>query len=218
MSGSSEAARRVLEPYVHNIVRPQAEVAADLESFSDLLTRWQKVQNLVSRETPGDFWHRHVADSLQLLAFLKPNDRTFLDLGSGGGFPALPLAIALKGGSAVFHLVEANSRKAAFLRTVARELLLNVKVHAVRIEKLDSEDVGQVDVITSRALAGFSDLLAFALRFWGPDTRALMHKGRGLGDELAKTPVGFSFNMVEHASQTDDSGVIVELTDLRRLS
>src|SRR5688500_18729537 len=108
--------------YAPYFVRPADAFIADLESYAQLLRKWQAVQNLVSRETLNHVWARHFADSLQILPLLRDGDHNFMDLGSGGGFPALPLAIALKGGPQRFVLVEPNGRKASFLRTVAREL------------------------------------------------------------------------------------------------
>src|SRR5690606_530596 len=110
------------EPY---FARSLAEVAADLESYAKLLVKWQSVQNLVSRETLGQVWTRHFADSLQILSRTGPTDRLFLDFGSGGGFPALPMAIGSKGSDRHFVLIEPTARKVSFLRTVARELGLN---------------------------------------------------------------------------------------------
>ena len=85
-----------IAPYAAHFTRPAADVAKDLESYAQLLHKWQAVQNLVSRETLNDVWNRHFVDSLQILSLLKQDDVAFLDLGSGGGLPALPLAIALK--------------------------------------------------------------------------------------------------------------------------
>ncbi|RYZ79811.1 MAG: hypothetical protein EOP04_27085, partial [Proteobacteria bacterium] len=104
-----------LEPYAHLLTRSVAAVAADLESYALLLKKWQAVQNLVSRETLSEVWLRHFVDSLQVLKLLRPTDVHFLDLGSGGGFPALPLAIALKNGPQRFTLVEPTSRKISFM-------------------------------------------------------------------------------------------------------
>ena len=92
------------------------DIAADLESFAGLLAKWQRVQNLVSRET-DELWDRHVADSLQLLKYYR-GESSVLDLGSGGGFPAIPMAIALKDQRVDFTLVESSAKKTAFLRTV----------------------------------------------------------------------------------------------------
>src|SRR5690606_33130468 len=115
------AAAEVLAPYATYLTRPAGDVATDLERFASLLGKWNRAQNLVSRETAGDLWTRHVADSLQLLKFLAPGDRTILDLGSGGGFPAIPLAIAAGLGRR-FILIEPIAKKASFLRAASREL------------------------------------------------------------------------------------------------
>src|SRR5690606_32329629 len=133
--------------YAAHFTRPLQQVAEDLESYAQLLRQWQKVQNLVSRETLDAVWTRHFADSLQVLPLLENTDRQFLDLGSGGGFPALPLAIALKGPNHHFILVEPTSRKVSFLRTVARELGLAVTVDGRRSEAIDSRETPAPDVI-----------------------------------------------------------------------
>lgn len=85
-----------------------------------------------------------------------PTDLAFLDLGSGGGFPAIPLAIASRETSRKFTLVEPIAKKASFLRTVARELSLPVSVHALRAEQSIRRET--FDVITSRALADLTAL------------------------------------------------------------
>ena len=94
-----------IAPYASLFSRPLDAVGADLESFANLLRKWQAVQNLVSRETLPQVWTRHFADSLQILADFTANDTLILDLGSGGGFPALPLAIASKGSQRRFVLI-----------------------------------------------------------------------------------------------------------------
>ena len=136
-----------IAPYAPHFTRPLAAVAAELESYAQLLRQWQQVQNLVSRETLDQIWTRHFADSLQILKLLRPGDRNFLDLGSGGGFPALPLAIALKGANHHFVLVEPTSRKVSFLRTVARELGLSVTVEGRRSADIDATEMPGPDLI-----------------------------------------------------------------------
>ena len=97
------ADRQAIAPLEQFLSRPLNAVVDDLESYAQLLTKWQQIQNLVSRETLPQIWTRHFADSLQVLKLLRPEDESFLDLGSGGGFPAIPLAIALEGQSSAFH-------------------------------------------------------------------------------------------------------------------
>lgn len=210
-----EEALVTVAPHAGLLSRPAGEVAEDLESFFVLVRKWQRVQNLVSRETLGDFWGRHVADSLQVLPLLLPADRHLLDLGSGGGLPAIPLAIASKGGARSFVLVEPNGRKASFLRSVARELQLPVQVENRRVEELDPAVLSPVDVITCRALAPLVQLCAMTAPLFGPKTRAILHKGREHVDELAESGAVWHHDVVITMSATDSRGVLVELRNLR---
>ena len=204
--------------YEQWFARPAAEVQADLESFAALLLKWNAVQNLVSRETEKNLWQRHIVDSLQVLPLLGHREGAslnILDVGSGGGLPALPLAIALKGSAARFTLVEPTAKKVSFLRTVIRELSLPAKVHAGRIEEIDSRETLPVDVITSRALAEVSGLCALIHRFFGARTVAILHKGRDHAVELAESRLAWDFNVVVTNSATDDRGVLLRISDLR---
>ena len=209
MSDSSAVAR-----YAQHFARPLADVVRDLESYAQLLHKWQAVQNLVSRETLGEVWTRHFADSLQALTLLQPTDRAFLDIGSGGGLPALPLAIALKGTPAFFTLIEPNSRKVSFLRTVARELGLLVTVEGARSDQVDSRETPVPDVITSRALASLPQLCSWIEPFFGPETRAILHKGREHVEELSETSTRWDYDVLIRSSDTDPSGVLLTLRNL----
>jgi 16S rRNA (guanine527-N7)-methyltransferase len=204
-----------ITPYEARFGRSLAEVASDLESYAQLLADWQRVQNLVSRETLDALWTRHFADSLQVLKLLSPDDREVLDLGSGGGFPALPLAVASKGLERHFTLVEPTSRKVSFLRAVIRKTGAAAHVDGRRIEQVDSRETGAVDVVTGRALASLRQLCAMSAPFVGPKTRAIFHKGREHVEELKEAGAHFDFDVLLTKSDTDDSGVLVELRNLR---
>jgi 16S rRNA (guanine527-N7)-methyltransferase len=190
------------------------EFAENLQAFALLLEKWQRVQNLVSRET-GDLWRRHMADSLQLLSFVRFADRMFLDLGSGGGFPGIPLAIALKDRGVRFTLVESNVRKASFLRTVAREIGLNVAVVNGRAESLEAGGVPRADVVTARAMAPLSRLCGFAAPHVQGGTRALFLKGADFRDELQEAAAAWAFDVIVHKNQIGSDGVVLELANLR---
>jgi 16S rRNA (guanine527-N7)-methyltransferase len=207
-----------IAPYATFFTRPIEEVHADLESFAQLLRKWQAVQNLVSRETLDDVWTRHFADSLQVLRLLRPGDHAFLDLGSGGGFPALPLAIALRSPNHHFTLIEPNGRKVSFLRTVTRELGLMVTVEGRRSDQVDSRETPPPDVITSRALASLPTLCGWIEPFFRPETRAILHKGGEHAEEIAETVTHWDFDVVVTPSDTDASGVLLTLTNLRAKS
>lgn len=210
----SQQALDTAQQYARYFNRPAVDVATDLESFSALLAKWQRVQNLVSRETLNDVWRRHIADSLQVLKLLSEQDNVILDLGSGGGMPAVPLAIASKGTSRRFILVEPNGRKVSFLRTVARELGLAVTVIDKRSDQIDSRETLQPDVITSRALASLTELCAMAAPFFTPKTRAILHKGREHVEELAESSAVWHHDVVLTGSDTDPQGVLLELKNL----
>lgn len=206
---------RGLDAYSRHFGRALPEVERDLESFAALLLKWNAVQNLVSRETEGALWSRHILDSLQLLPLVPGAARSFLDLGSGGGFPALPLAIALKGGPAQLLLVEPIQKKVSFLRTVIRELQLPARVESRRIEAIDSRETGPIDVITSRALAPLSLLFSLSQRFFGDSTVALFHKGEEHVEELQESGSAWDFDVVVTRSATDERGVVLQIRNLR---
>ena len=211
----SPEASQAVGPYAALLTRSADDVGADLDRFAGLLGKWQTAQNLVSRETLNTLWTRHIADSLQLLKRVRASDRHILDLGSGGGFPAIPLAIALQGSGRHSTLVESNQRKVAFLRAVARELRLDVTVEPRRAEQIDSRETMPVDLVTSRAMASLNLLCAMAVPFFGPTTHAIFHKGREYGEELAEAHARWDFDVVEIPSDTSSDGVLLEIRDLR---
>lgn len=196
---------------------PEA-LRADLEQLEALLRDWSRVKNLVSRETLADTRDRHIADSLQIAGHVPAGARTLLDLGSGGGFPALPLAIVFKTRGPVVHMVEANGRKTSFLKAVSRALGLRTQVHNVRAEALEPAAVGPVDVITARAFAPLDALLGYAWPFWGPGTRGLFHKGGEHGEELRLASLHWRYDVLESESRIMPDGVILNMTALQPLT
>ncbi len=205
-----------ISQYAQWFARPSADVQRDLESFAELLLKWNATQNLVSRETEKSLWERHIVDSLQVLPLVgRPwAGLNGLDVGSGGGLPAIPLAIAAKGSSARFTLVEPVQKKVSFLRTAIRELQLPATVFAGRVEQIDSRET-PVDLITSRALAELRGLCALIHPFFGPETVAILHKGKDHAVELAESRLAWDVDVVLTNSVTDDRGVLLRLTNLR---
>lgn len=197
--------------------RPAGVVQRDLESFAALLLKWNAVQNLVSRETEKSVWNRHILDSLQLLPLIGQRQGaalSVLDVGSGGGMPAIPLAIAFKGSDAQFTLVEPIGKKVSFLRTAIRELKLPATVHGGRIEDIDSRET-LPDLITSRALADLPSLFGLIHPFFGPETVAILHKGKDHAVELAESRLAWDFDVLLTKSATDERGVLLRITNLR---
>jgi 16S rRNA (guanine527-N7)-methyltransferase len=162
------------------------ETRERLIKLVDELIRWQAAKNLVSGSTLRDVWTRHILDSLQLIDHAPSTALRWLDLGSGGGFPGLVIAIQLmERPGASIHLVESNGRKCAFLNHVARLLGLPAKAHALRIEDfLARPDLPHYDVVTARALAPLPVLLGWSEKLLTRGSIALFPKGQDVVSEL----------------------------------
>lgn len=212
----SDAATASLAPWVEWFTRPLETVAAELDRFRALLEKWQAAQNLVSRETLEAFWSRHVANSLQALPLLPVGPGAVFDLGSGGGFPGLPLAVAKKGSGLRFVLCEANQKKVAFLRTAIRELRPEAEVRAGRIEALDPREAGAAEIVVSRAFAPLNLLFEMAFPLLKPEGKLVLHKGRENGREIETAALNWQFDVVRHHSRTDQEGVLLEISALVR--
>ncbi len=201
----SDAERQALAPF--NVSR---ETLARLELYWQLLLKWQRTINLVSPSTLAQAWQRHFIDSAQLLPHL-PDRGTTMDLGSGAGFPGMVLAIAT--GSPT-HLVESDLRKAAFLRTVARLTeTSNASIHAARIE---AATLPPADVITARALAPLTNLLAMAEPFTRKNTILIFPKGKSLHQELTVAKQQWHMRYDILPSCTDRRGQILRIFEAQR--
>jgi 16S rRNA (guanine527-N7)-methyltransferase len=190
-----------------------AEVETKLAVFQDLLLRWNTRINLIAdREATAEAVRtRHIADSLQLLSLIPAGDEALADLGSGGGFPGLVLAIAI---TRPVHLVESDRRKAAFLTEAAARLgLSHVRVHAARIEAVSLPPIA---VVTARALAPVADLLPQIARLLTPGGCAILPKGRTAEAELTAALPDWTLQVERFASRTDPHATIFRLSDIRR--
>lgn len=198
------------------------ETVTRLTQYQALLGKWQKSINLVGPATLARFWDRHAADSAQILSLAPAYAKTWLDLGSGAGFPGLVLAIMLAehNPQAHVHMVESDRKKVNFLRTVLRDTGVKASVHHARIEALAAERpdaLAQIDVVTARALASLDELAAYMAPFIDSSTIALLHKGRDWQDELTACRKNWNMLVEAHVSCTDEAARIVEISQLARL-
>lgn len=195
------------------------ETRERLDRFAVLFLKWAKAINLVAPSTIGDLWQRHINDSLQISA-LSPAPATWVDLGSGGGYPGIVTAICLaEKNDGWVHLVESNHKKAAFLRAALAETGARGTVHVVRIEAA-AELISACDRISARALADLEVLFGYmepwALR--NPVLRAYLHKGRDYQREIEVSNRRWDFDLVVHQSIIEADSVILEVSGLRRKS
>lgn len=189
------------------------ETEERLEALVAELVKWQSAKNLVSSATLADVWTRHIADSLQLFA-LAPEAKTWLDLGSGGGFPGLVIGICLaEAGAGRIHLVESNARKCAFLRHAARVTGAPVTVHAARIEDVIGEFTGKTDIVTARALAPLPTLLGWCKELLRTGTLGLFPKGQYLDAELTEASKYWKIQASTVVSVTDPAARILVIRE-----
>jgi 16S rRNA (guanine527-N7)-methyltransferase len=168
------------------------ELAPPLLAYLDLLARWNRAYNLTAVRDPREMVPRHLLDSLAMEPFLD-GIATLADLGTGPGLPGIPLAIARPGLRVT--LVEANGKKARFLREAVRTLGLdNAEVAESRIEALDRP--GACDAITARALATLPQILEFGGHLLAPGGNLLAMKGARPDEEIAALPRGWRLEML----------------------
>ncbi len=192
------------------------ETMTRLDQYAALLTKWNPAINLVSKSTLATLWQRHFHDSAQMYQFRPENTLHWVDLGSGGGFPALVLAVlALEFNSDdKFTLVESDVRKVAFLQTVIRELGLNAVAIAERIEAVPPLGA---NVLTARALSSLDKLLEFAELHLAPNGIAVFPKGETYKKEIEDTVGQWKFELEEFTSKTNPNGAILKIGDLKRV-
>ena len=193
------------------------ETVEKLNAFVVLFQKWAKAINLVAPSTLSEAWSRHIVDSLQIYA-LRPGPQTWVDLGSGGGFPGIVTGICLAGeGQGWVHLVESNNKKAAFLRTAILETGARASVHAIRIEEAP-DVIAQCDAISARALADLDLLLQFGLPWVerNENLRFFLHKGRDYQREIDKALGRWRFDLVKHASIVEPDSIVLEVSKLSR--
>jgi len=209
------------------------EAVERLVLYEKLLRQWQKAVNLVAPATLDAVWHRHFADSAQLLPLAPPGVRTWIDLGSGAGFPGLVVAILLAypgAGSPLpaggedepasaprVTLIESDTRKCAFLREVARQAGMAVDILSRRAESARTPVNGGLPrVVSARALAVLDKLLGLAAPLSPPGTTLLLMKGKDARKELHMAEAAWTFDVELVPSVTDKHGSVAVITNLKR--
>ena len=195
------------------LVPVSRETAARLDRFVALLLDWQDRMNLIAASTVPTLWTRHIADSLQLLA-IAPQARKWVDLGSGGGFPGVPIACALAEQSAAeVHLIESNKKKAGFLHEVVRVTGAPAIVHAERIADFAHGFRGELDAVTARALAPLPELLSIAYPLLKSGARGLFPKGQDVEAELTQATKCWSIQASFVPSRTNPKSQVVVIRE-----
>jgi 16S rRNA (guanine527-N7)-methyltransferase len=161
---------------------------ADLNTFLQELERWNRVHNLTSVEGEQASIDLHLIDSIAILPimreFLSSAQVQIADLGSGGGLPAIPIAIAQPDWS--ISLIEAVRKKTAFLQNVKGKLgLTNASIYSDRVEQVATQEPGKYDAVISRAFTSLDRFLDLAEPFLKPGGLVFAMKAKRADEELS---------------------------------
>ncbi|SFR01055.1 16S rRNA (guanine(527)-N(7))-methyltransferase RsmG [Poseidonocella sedimentorum] len=189
------------------------ETEALFRSFESLVGKWSPRINLVSKSDLSNVYSRHIIDSKQVYQ-VDWNWSSWIDIGSGGGFPGIVVAILAKefnpGGKVV--LVESDKRKCAFLRTAIRELDLPAQALGQRIEDVPSQPF---DIVSARALAPLGALFGLSERFLHEATTLGFPKGKKWQEEIELASRQWLFDYEAVQSKTDPESRILIIRNLR---
>jgi len=190
------------------------ETLQKLRAFEELVQKWSPRINIVSRHDLPHLFERHILDSAQLVA-LSDRPEHWMDLGSGGGFPGIVVAILLSEARPASRvtLVESDKRKCAFLAAAKRQLELSVEIIPRRIE--DLEPMGAT-TMSARALARLDRLIELASRHIADDGVALFLKGKDWKNELVEAKRKWSFDCDVVESITDPKAAVLRIRNILR--
>jgi len=195
----------------------ELQVAAQhkLLDYLALLYKWNKTYSLTALREQEKAVSHHLLDSLAILPFVA--EGSLLDVGSGGGMPGIPLAIARP--DLRVTLLDSNSKKAAFLQQAAIELgLPNISVHGGRVEQYHPES--GFALITSRAFSDLADFVACSRHLLAADGRWLAMKGVWPEDEIGRLPEAIAVDAVHRLAVPGVDGerhlVVLRCTDGQR--
>jgi 16S rRNA (guanine527-N7)-methyltransferase len=193
------------------------ETFKTLSDFVDILTNWQAKMNLVSSKSLPEIWTRHIADSLELYQYLNADAKRVYDIGSGAGFPAIVLAIAAQGEKrqTSFKLIESITKKTLYLNDVKNKLgLKNVEIINGRAENLK---LLPANFVTARAVANLSKLFSLALPLTDKKTVLILPKGKTYQEEIIEAKKIWAFDVIVKKNQVSDDGVVLIVSNLRKL-
>ena len=189
-----------------------------LRDYESLIQKWNPSINLVAKSTLSDIWNRHIVDSAQVYyAASAELSGNCTDIGSGGGLPAIVIAILAQGADkqAQMTMVESDKRKSVFLRTAIRELGLN-NANVVN-ERIENVQIPVSKFISARALAPLTELFGFAEKLSDDKTTFLFQKGKNWLSEIGIAQNHWSFDYEAIKSETDSNAVILKIRGLSRV-
>jgi 16S rRNA (guanine527-N7)-methyltransferase len=190
-----------------NNLNVPCETIDKLRIYVEILLKWNKKINLISKNTIPDIWMRHIVDSAQISKFLEKKQQIILDIGSGAGLPGIILGII---GMENIILVESDERKTSFLQEASRLLSLNLEIINDRVENLFIAS----DVIVSRGFSALDNMLDKTKKI--QYSRILLLKGKNAELEIADAKKLWDFDCKKYPSITSMDSYILDITNVRK--
>ena len=206
-----------VEDFSINNPNVSRETIKKLSIFRDFLLEENQKTNLIAKSQKDKIWMRHIHDSLRILALLEEKEPIkILDIGSGGGFPGIPLAIATKNLDIQYTLIESIKKKSAFLESARKLLnLSNVKVINKRVENLKNVEF---DIITCRALAKLTQIFNYSHHLTKQNTVFLLHKGINIVDEINEATKCWFFDYELIENKLESKSYILKIIGLKKIN
>ena len=183
-----------------NADAPSEQIETQLNSYLDLLVKWNRKINLTSEKIPSEILHRHIFDSLQYARFVSPNDHV-IDIGSGAGFPGIPLKILYP--HLTLILVESQRKRCSFLEAVVSNLgLQDTRVINERAENISPAP--RANVVILRAVSNIKSCLDLAVGFLEKGSKVVLKKGPE--EIIAVDPPHGHFSLIDEVGVTGYNG------------
>ena len=201
--------------YNQDVSRETIEKLSIFQSF--LLEQNQKF-NLVSKNETNKIWIRHIHDSLRVLNLLDSNNgnNNILDIGSGGGFPAIPLAIATRDLGFKYTLCESITKKSNFLKLAIDMLQLsNIEVINDRVENIKNV---KFDTITCRAVSKLTKIFTYSHHLTKQNTVFLLHKGINIVEEINNATKYWFFEHELIKNDLEEGSFIIKINGLKKIN
>ena len=170
------------------------------EKYLELLLEWNEKFNLTAITDKDEIEEKHFIDSIELVKFFDVKNKTLLDVGSGAGFPGIPLAIVEP--TLNIPLLESNGKRVSFLREVVKELdLKNVEIIQGRSEELGTRE--KYDIVTARAVKELNVLLEITFYLVKVGGYFIAYKSSGVDEEILNAKHAFKCLQIDEYKKFD---------------
>ena len=213
MKASQEKNHQLDNSFLVEKIGVSRETCENMHFYYSLLFQWNQKINLVSRKSIDSSWPRHFLDSAQLWFSLPMGVKSWLDFGSGAGFPGLVISIIAKELKPDLRviLVEKNQKKGYFLEAVVKKLSLNTTVICSRIEEIEPQ---KVDVISARAVGRLNFLIEVAYMHRNYRTISFFPKGKKYKGELKESLKYWIFEVRQVTNLFEKDSPILEIRNI----